>query len=534
MSRRSLRRTVPVVLVIVTASLVLLMAAIPIFAELTDVTQTPNAENEGIKKSLEEQIGAGRGDVNTPNSSIFIIQRDPFRAISRGQKLFQRKFTVAQGFGPRINDGIGDIEANPELGAGLVDSCAGCHGRPHGSAGSGGNNFTRPDSRDAPHLFGLGLVEMLADEITSELRAIQARAISEAENDGEPETLDLVSKGIYYGKIRAFPDGTVDTSMMKGVDPDLRIKPFFADGQHFSIRQFAVGAFQTEMGLQPPDPDLLAASMGADVTTPSGMVLSGSTDEVGVPLAHTPAQDPDDDKIKNEIDTALVDFVEFYLLNYFKPATYQETDATARGRKLFEKIGCAECHIPDLPIERDRRVADVETVYDPDHGVLNNLFATAKPLHDTVNDGTEYPPLQMPLMEQFLVKNIFADFKRHDLGPDFHERNFDGSIRTEFMTEPLWGVGTTAPYGHDGRSINLREVILRHGGEAQEARDAFAALNDHKQSDLIQFLESLVLFGPPDTASNLSPGEPDNPTFPVRGHGSIDLSVLFNDPDDKE
>jgi CxxC motif-containing protein (DUF1111 family) len=34
------------------------------------------------------------------------------------------------------------------------------------------------------------------------------------------------------------------------------------------------------------------------------------------------------------------------------------------------------------------------------------------------------------------------------------------------MTEPLWGVGSTAPYGHDGRSINLREVILRHGGEA--------------------------------------------------------------------
>ena len=43
------------------------------------------------------------------------------------------------------------------------------------------------------------------------------------------------------------------------------------------------------------------------------------------------------------------------------------------------------------------------------------------------------------------------------------------------MTEPLWGVGTTAPYGHDGRSINLNEVILRHGGEAQRARDLYAA-----------------------------------------------------------
>ena len=50
------------------------------------------------------------------------------------------------------------------------------------------------------------------------------------------------------------------------------------------------------------------------------------------------------------------------------------------------------------------------------------------------------------------------------------------------MTTPLWGVGTTAPYGHDGRSINLTEVILRHGGEAQRARDAFARLPDAQQA----------------------------------------------------
>src|SRR5262245_43893136 len=65
---------------------------------------------------------------------------------------------------------------------------------------------------------------------------------------------------------------------------------------------------------------------------------------------------------------------------------------------------------------------------------------------------------------------------RHNLGPKFHERNFDGTVTTHFMTEPLWGVGSTAPYGHDGRSVNLTEVILRHGVEAQAARDAFAAL----------------------------------------------------------
>ena len=42
---------------------------------LIDATKAPNAAHEGIKKSLEEQVGAGRGDVMTPQSSLFIIKR---------------------------------------------------------------------------------------------------------------------------------------------------------------------------------------------------------------------------------------------------------------------------------------------------------------------------------------------------------------------------------------------------------------------------------------------------------------------------
>ena len=64
-------------------------------AQETDTTRTPNAANAGIKKSLEEQIDEGRGDIYTPDSSLFIISRDPFRAIVRGRQLFQRKFTIA-------------------------------------------------------------------------------------------------------------------------------------------------------------------------------------------------------------------------------------------------------------------------------------------------------------------------------------------------------------------------------------------------------------------------------------------------------
>src|SRR6185503_915305 len=49
-----------------------------------------------INKSWVQEIGAGRGDIMTPNSSAFIIARDPFRAIRRGRQIFQRKFQMKQ------------------------------------------------------------------------------------------------------------------------------------------------------------------------------------------------------------------------------------------------------------------------------------------------------------------------------------------------------------------------------------------------------------------------------------------------------
>ena len=69
---------------------------------MIDQTQAPNAANDGIAKSLADEIGAGRGDSNTPDSASFMISRDPFRAIRRGRQLFQRKFTRLELQGPGV------------------------------------------------------------------------------------------------------------------------------------------------------------------------------------------------------------------------------------------------------------------------------------------------------------------------------------------------------------------------------------------------------------------------------------------------
>ena len=226
------------------------------WGQLTDQIQAPNTAKAGIAKSLQDEVGAGRADAQTWNSSLFIIQRDPFRSVRRGRQLFQRKFTRIQGQGANEGDGLGTINTNNAIGAGLADSCALCHGRPRGSAGVGGDVVTRPDSRDAPHLFGLGLKEMLADEITTDLRNIRQQAITRAVSSGRSVTLPLISKGISYGAITATSSGSIDTSKVQGVDPDLRVKPFFAEGSTISMREFVVGAMHKEMGMEINDPVL--------------------------------------------------------------------------------------------------------------------------------------------------------------------------------------------------------------------------------------------------------------------------------------
>ncbi|MFS1523948.1 di-heme oxidoredictase family protein [Microbulbifer sp. 2304DJ12-6] len=685
------------------------------FAQLLDKTlvnqnNAINAPGGTIEKSLLQQIGTGQGADNIPGSSIYLIKRDPARSIRRGRQLFQRKFSMTEGLGPRVNaSSSGDVTAMRALGAGLTDSCAACHGRPRGAAGFGGDVATRPDSRDAPHLFGLGLVEQLGDEMTSELRATRANAIDEAMNgipgqifieedfeagsgefqfvedpfgtnqpayssgqlisdsgdiravttlggidnlsitemsggwqtsftltqaaevtfdfdfrviqtseyesdeissaiiaiDGQETVLatlrgngngggdmstgiqtttltrnlsaghhtvvlggfnnkktandeitfisygratvsipgqgpgtvikNLLAKGVDFGTITAFSDGSLDTSDVQGVNEDLRIRPFFAQGGTVTIREFAIGAFKDEMGLQAVDPILCAVTDSNNpqaLVSPAGFHFDPDQDTFERPPTCSISDDPDGDGKTNEIDAALIDHLEFYLLNYFKPGQYRLTSRSQFGYELMETIGCTGCHVEQLTINADRRVADVETQYDPFNAIFNDLFATASTRFIAVDDGDTYP-LLLPKEEPFVVKNFFSDLKRHDLGPAFHEREYDGTLVTHFMTEPLWGVGSSSPYGHDGRSINLDQVIRRHGGEAAQSRNAYVALSDDEQAQLREFLQTLVLFPPDDTASNLNPGNPgtNNPQDPAE-HGSINLGALFQIPDE--
>lgn len=44
---------------------------------------------------------------------------------------------------------------------------------------------------------------------------------------------------------------------------------------------------------------------------------------------------------------------------------------------------------------------------------------------------------------------------------------------------------------HDGRARSFDEAIMWHGGEGQDAADAFASLEKNERAELIAYLEAL-------------------------------------------
>jgi hypothetical protein len=64
------------------------------------------------------------------------------------------------------------------------------------------------------------------------------------------------------------------------------------------------------------------------------MVLDGSLDRIEPPRELTTPTTGS----RHDIPTSLVDHLEFYLLNYFRPGTYWQTQATRASRRMMEAI----------------------------------------------------------------------------------------------------------------------------------------------------------------------------------------------------
>ena len=67
----------------------------------------------------------------------------------------------------------------------------------------------------------------------------------------------------------------------------------------------------------------------------------------------------------------------------------------------------------------------------------------------------------------------------------------DEATGNDFRTAPLWGLSRRGRFMHDGRSNTIQDAILRHGAEAQNARNDFVELSQSDHDALLAFLGSL-------------------------------------------
>lgn len=295
-----------------------------------------------------------------------------------------------------------------------------------------------------PFLFGSGGVELLAKEMTKNLRDIRRLARTQP-----GVVFPLITKGVDFGTIKYIQfANSYDLSKVVGVGNDLVVRPFGRKGDNATVRQFDVGALNFHLGMQPVE------AVGANV-------------------------DGDGDGVVDEILIGELSAMHIFNTNMEPPTQDPLTPAGVQGAMLFNSVGCATCHIPSL--ETSSPVLNYsfpEVHISPLKNIFYSVDLSQSPTQFTLNGGGG---ITVPL---------FSDLKRHKMGSGLEE-DFGDKLDDQFVTARLWGIADTAPYLHDGRALSLTEAILSHGGEAQAVRDAFDALAPAQRIELLTFLRSL-------------------------------------------
>jgi hypothetical protein len=437
-----------------------------------------------------------------------------------------------------------------------TSSCGACHSIPFREPGGGQTiASTSGRGRNTPHFYGAGLVEMIGEQTRRKILNLYDRNRNGVFDRAEvsrscPVRIEPApgAPPVDYGNLQPDANGVPrlnpifrcwyldahgevipDAYSLKDIRVaafNLAMQPFgwgrgyrlleggekVAEGAEAStIRGIYTVAADAHMGLQAYDASqqLLTAEQSKLSLGVGGLALvslngaqqydfGGATDPG---LKRSPGglslDDPDGDGHFNELTEGDVDAAEFYMLHAPAPAIRGDK-ASEQGRAILAQIGCFRCHVENWKIERrdlskgftgDRRLFHLATRSVIDEQGTPQIYGTL------ILSSRRTPAGRVePMGGAALVERIYSDFKHWDIGAGFYERRFDGSLQREHRTAPLWGVGSTAPYGHDGQYQTIEEAILAHDGEARIESEAFRALRAEEQRIIIRYLKSLVLY----------------------------------------
>jgi hypothetical protein len=494
-------------------------------------------------------------DPSKAGGSMYLQQVDPWLGYQWGRSMTQRNFRDRDGVygdagkidGLLLADGVTKM-----MDRGHVNSCAACHNVPYRDAGAGMTMAKNGgEGRNTPHMFGAGLQEMIGLQMR-----LQALAIADTNRDGWisieeargkrciisnlPSGVDGERVDIDFGSFEDRGDGVPGLNPVFFpiyVDKDgkriafarnlkfpgvagytIEVQVFghahlylpFRPPVSTTIRSFTATPFDIHSGLQAHDPTTLTSpkenglalvsNAGAQqFVTAAGKDRGGVRAKTKTGLPGISLDDPDRDGYCEEISEGDLDVTEWYLLNHPAPARGRITYDVKCGEKIFGQIGCATCHVPDWHLfAHNPKASDYTRRFDGDRRFFELQVAFNEKNHRMEGKlhylADKKGKLTLPRRDAYTIRGIYSDFKYHDVGPKFYQMQYDGSIIRQWRTTPLWGLGTTAPYGHDGASLDLDCVIRRHGGEAAMCSSAYRELSEKQQRQLIAFLNSLVLY----------------------------------------
>ncbi len=401
-------------------------------------------DDDGVEPEPEPPIDTIAEDIfadlGEPMPSATEAQLGTF---ARGREVGLRRFRPDQGFGPHFN----------------ASFCLSCHEKPvFGGSGSRYRNFllvrqVLPDDSFVP----TGVNEVQPQFLISR----DARYATDSETNLMAVRNPIPFFGV--GLLAEIPDEEIltredpDDADGDGISGRANFERGFVGrfgrkAQNASIEAFIRGPLFNHLGITSnPLPDVRRAELPVASANPEGEPegfapgIGGISHgllapQVGAP--NEPIADDDEAPDPELSEDALFDLVSFTML--LAPPKPDELNAeTEAGRDIFVELKCDGCHTPTLRGPR---------------GLIP----------------------------------AYTDLLLHDMGPELDDGiQMRDAETSEFRTAPLWGVGTTAPYLHDGRADTLDEAIRWHGGEGEASREAYVALSAADQDRLLAFLNSL-------------------------------------------
>jgi CxxC motif-containing protein (DUF1111 family) len=284
--------------------------------------------------------------------------------------------------------------------------------------------------RHSPPVFGFGLLDAVSDE---ELRSWEGKKSWKA-----PGVVGVANWGVEMEGLEPLLAFSLDRTRTQPAGAS-RVGRFGWKAQTSTLFQFTSEPFNIELG----------------VTTPF------------FPRENTPtgAQPPPECRLPNQPnDTRSQQTLLLYYFQAFLAAPERGplTPEVKKGEKLFEQVGCDDCHRASL--------------------------RTVKDYYAPWPDGTAHR------VEALSGKVLFpySDLLIHDMGPGLEDVRPMGRASGRFWrTTPLWGLRHKSRYLHDGSADTVEDSILMHGGEGLWSRAAYLRLSAEEKRQLEAFLDSL-------------------------------------------